>query len=542
MKHLLLLLPLAFVASFAFAQTNFDAYVNTITEKSVETHIYTLASDSMQGRKTADEGQKMAANYIANYFRKNHLDSLDLESYFQPFTLQGYEKNDIDIYYRNKGYNAKKYPKRGFGYGHYFSHEMQLHDTLLFEYVGYGRDVQSENFEDKAILILLDENLGKTYENIKHVAAKTQAKVFIVLFSKMGIWHFNPEKHVLAQQKKAQLVAALPNFSNYSFEEHMGKMNKKVEIFENFMQSEDTIFMAVAFPYEIKYLFNESYKELEKLEKEIAKGKAQRDVQLKNDSLICNINTKKYIVKNYPTENVVAYVEGTDKKDEIIVITAHYDHLGAKKDKIFVGADDNASGTTAVMEMARAFQQAAENGIRPKRSIVFAAVSGEEMGLRGPDYFVRNCPVPIENIVLNVNLDMIGRNNKNQEKYNTTAYFLTNGKHKRKYLRIAKELDKHNPNLELSKHPGFMKKLAWSFSSDHFRFRRRNIPVAVVFTGLHPDYHTPKDTPDKINYPKATQITRLTCQTVWEIANLEKDLKVKVKYPAKQNLIERAMD
>ena len=292
----------------------------------------------------------------------------------------------------------------------------------------------------------------------------------------------------------------------------------------------------------IKYLFHKSYNELEKLEKEIEKGKAERDVQLQNDSLICHINTKKYRVENHPSENVIAYVEGTDKKEEAIVITAHYDHLGVRRDEVYVGADDNASGTTAVMEMARTFQLAAENGIKPKRSILFALVSGEEMGLRGSDYLVRNCPVPLENVVLNVNLDMIGRNNKNKYRYNNTAYFLTNGKNKHKYNRIAKRFDKNNPNIELSKHPGFMKKLAWSFSSDHYRFRRRNIPVVVLFTGLHPDYHTPKDTPDKINYPKATQITRLTAQTIWEIAKLDKELKVEIEYPTKQNLIDRLLD
>lgn len=541
MKHFLLL-PLALIATYSFAQKSFEYYVNTITEKNLETHIYTLAADSMQGRKTGTEGQKMAARYISNFFRSHQLDSVGFNNYYQPFTLQGFEKNDVNIFYKNREYNAKKYPTRSFRYGHYFSHEMQLYDTLVFKYVGYGHDIEQEDLSDKAILILLDKNLGKTYENIKQIASKTKAKVFIVLFSKFGIWSYNPYKKVLAKQNKSQPVAALPNFSDYTFPEYMGKMNKKVQVINDFTKAEDTIFMTVAFPYDIKYLFKESYKELEKLEKEVAKGKARREVVLKNDSLICHINTKNYMVKNIPTENVVAYVEGTDKKDEVIVITAHYDHLGVKNDKIFAGADDNASGSSAVMEMARVFQEAAKNGIRPKRSVLFATVSGEEIGLRGSDYLVKNFPVPLENVVLNVNLDMIGRNNKNQEKYNTTAYFLTNGKHKRKYRRIAIRLDKHNPNLELSKHPGFMKKLAWSFSSDHYRFRRRNIPVAVVFTGLHPDYHTPKDTPDKINYPKATQVTRLTCQTVWNVANLDEDLKVKIKTPKKQNMVDRILD
>jgi hypothetical protein len=541
---LILLLPLIFMATIAFSQSKIEPYVKTITQENLKKHIYTLASDSLEGRKTGQKGQKMAAEYISNFFKSHKLDNMGMENHLQPFELKAYSKNQVSIYFKNNTQNKKKYPNRYLKYGHFFSKEMKLYDTLEFKYIGYGHDLKSENLSDKAILILLDENFGKTYANIKEIAHNTQAKVFIVLFPKLGLWRFNAEKQNISELEKMQPLAALTNdLSGLTFEEYLDKNQKKVQIINQFSTANDAFFTIAASSYDGRYLFKESIKDLVKQEKNVAKGKEERKITLLTDSLICHINAKNYKVESHPTENVLACIEGTEKKEEAIVVTAHYDHIGMKNDKPCVGADDNASGTAAIMEMARVLQLASENGIKPKRSIIFAAVSGEEEGLRGSDFFVRHSPVPIENIALNVNLDMIGRNNNDNEKYNQTVYFLTKGKNKRLYSRIGKKYDKVNLALEISKHPGFMKKLAWSFSSDHYRFRRRNIPVIVVFTGLHPDYHTPRDTPDKINYPKATEITKLTCQTIWEIANFDKEILEKdIQHPDKKNFIDRIMD
>ncbi|PLX24887.1 MAG: hypothetical protein C0599_01670 [Salinivirgaceae bacterium] len=541
---LILLLPLAFIATIAFSQSKIEPFVKTITQENLKKHIYTLASDSLEGRKTGEIGQKKAAKYISTFFQSHNLNDMGMKDYYQPFNLMAYSKNKVNVYFKNNGYNKKKKPIREFKYGHFFSQEMELHDTLEFKYIGYGYDLKTEDLSNKAVLLLLDENFGKTYENIKQIAHNTHAKVFIVLFPKLGIWRFNPEKDNINELNKMQPVAALTNeIYGLTFEEYHSKYQKKVEIISQFSKAEDAFYTIAASTYDARYLFNESIKDLIKLEKQVAKGKAKRNITLLTDSLICNIKVNNFKKENSPTENVLAYIEGTDKKEEAIVVTAHYDHIGKPREKACVGADDNASGTAAVMEMARTLQLAAEQGLKPKRSIIFAAVSGEEEGLRGSDFFVRHSPVPIENIALNVNLDMIGRNNGNKEKYNQTMYLLTKGKNKRKYSKIAKRFDKANPDLKISKHPGLMKKLLWSFSSDHYRFRRRNIPVAVVFTGLHPDYHTPRDTPDKINYPKATEITKLTCQTIWEIANIDKNILEKdIEHPTKQNFIDRIMD
>jgi Zn-dependent M28 family amino/carboxypeptidase len=141
-----------------------------------------------------------------------------------------------------------------------------------------------------------------------------------------------------------------------------------------------------------------------------------------------------------------------------------------------------------------------------------------------------------------MNLDMVGRNRAGEEKYNETVFFLANGKRKRMYKRMVKRNGKLNENLDISFHPGLDKRLIWTFSSDHFRFKRRNIPFITLFTGLHPDYHTSRDTPDKINYPKLTEITRVGVETLWQIANSDKNIQSRLKTPTTKNLIERLMD
>ncbi len=529
--------------SFAFGQSPIEPYIKSITEQNLKNHIYTLASDTMAGRETGKEGQKLAAEYIANYFRNNGLDSLDLQGYFQSYSLLKYNHGKVGIMAKNTGQYSKKITFVGFFGSRLFTHEMNFRDTLHFKYLGYGKNYKNLNLKDTVAILLLDKNLGKTYNHVKKIAAHSKAKFFLIFFPKAGLFRYNPEKHPLTEINKNDRLRALTyKFKDPFLPKHYMKYSNYADSLQSFMQNSDTIVMAFANPWETKRLFGLKYKKLKKLEKKITKGKSARTIKLINDTAICYINTKNYTLDTLKTENVIAYIEGTDKKDEVIIVSAHYDHVGKRGKHIYYGADDNASGTAAIMEMAAAFQKAAKKGVRPKRSIVFVAFSGEEVGLRGSDYFVDNCPVPIKNVVLNINLDMVGRNRENKDKYRQTAYIIANGKHSRFFKRKAKQASHDADSVELSKHPGFKERTTWAFSSDHFRFKRKNIPIACFFTGLHPDYHTTRDTPDKINYTKLTEITRVGYKMLWKVANTDKKLKVKVKHPKRQNFIEKMMD
>ncbi|ALO15926.1 Arginyl aminopeptidase [Salinivirga cyanobacteriivorans] len=531
------------ISSFAFAQSEILPFVNSITKQHLIQHVYTLASDSLEGRNTGKHGQRIAANYIANYFRKNGLDSLNLDGYFQRYTLLKYNYGNVGIMAKNTGKYADKVSYMGFFGTNLFTHEMNFRDTLHFKYLGYGKNYKNLNLKDTVAILLLDDNLGKTYNHVKNIAAHSQGKFFLIFFPKTGLFRYNPEKHPLAEINKNDRLKALTyKFKDPFLPKYYTKYRSYADSLQSFMQNNDTIVMAFANPWETGRLFKMKYKKLQKLEKKVAKGKASRNINLTNDTAICYIKTNKYKLDTLQTENVIGYIEGTDKKDEIIVVSAHYDHVGKRGKHIYFGADDNASGTAAIMEMARAFQKAEEKGIKPRRSLIFVAFSGEEMGLRGSDYFVDHCPVPLENVVLNLNLDMVGRNRENDDKYRQTAYVIANGKHRRFFKRKAKQAGRESDSVIISKHPGFRERTTWAFSSDHFRFKRKNIPIACFFTGLHPDYHTTRDTPDKINYAKLTELTRVGYKMLWEVANTKKKLKVKVKHQNKQNFIEKMMD
>ena len=542
MKRLIFPL-LFFVTLCSYSQSPEKQLENHINIDNLKKHVYTLASDSMAGRETGKLGQKMAAEYISSYFRSQKLDSLGMNSYYQTYNLYNYDQGKAYIKYKTFGKQAEKYPFSSFYGKTLLTHPMKFNDTLSFFYLGYGCQIPNIQLYDKVVVLLLDQSFGKTYEIIKRISKETSARYFVVIFDKSsGIGIFNPNKHTLAQSGIFRIDGLFENFSTKFLEKNSHKYDLSAEHYKTFMQNDDTLMINLAYTNRTVDLFNLSHKELAKKEKTDARNGVKNDITFRNDTAIVFADTKELKKDTIPTENVVAFIEGSDKKNEVIVVSAHYDHIGAYGKKIFYGADDNASGTASIMEMAGALQHLANKGIRPSRSILFVALSGEEIGLRGSDYLVSNCPVPIDSVVLNLNFDMVGRNQDNNEKYNNTVYFLAYGKQRKLFKRITKNIGKKNDALNISFHPGFGNRFMWKFSSDHYRFKRINIPFGCFFTGLHPDYHTPRDTPDKINYEKLTEITKAGVVTLWQIANSKKKMIRNVKFPTKKNLIEKMMD
>ncbi len=213
--------------------------------------------------------------------------------------------------------------------------------------------------------------------------------------------------------------------------------------------------------------------------------------------------------------NVVGLLRGSDPalRETFVVISAHMDHVGAGRpdasgDSIFNGADDNASGTAAVLELAEAF---AAMTPAPARSIVFLAVSGEEKGLLGAAYFADHPPVPIERIVANVNIDMIGRNAPD------SAVII--GQEYSSLGPLAVRTAAAHPELGLHVGPDPWPNERFFFRSDHFHFARREVPALFFFTGVHADYHRPSDHVDKINVEKTARIGRLIFYVVEAVAN-----------------------
>ena len=229
------------------------------------------------------------------------------------------------------------------------------------------------------------------------------------------------------------------------------------------------------------------------------------------------------------SENILAFIEGTEKPEEIIVISAHYDHVGTNNGVIYNGADDDGSGTVAVMEIAEAFQQAKKAGKGPKRSILFLHVTGEEHGLLGSKYYSENPVFDLKNTVANLNIDMIGRSDKENEGKNY-VYVIGSEMLSTELKKINVAANKATQNLELNyKYDDPNDPMRLYYRSDHYNFAKHGIPVAFFFDGIHEDYHQPTDDPEKIDYPLLQKRAQLVFATAWELANRKERIVVDKK-------------
>lgn len=228
------------------------------------------------------------------------------------------------------------------------------------------------------------------------------------------------------------------------------------------------------------------------------------------------------------TQNVVGYIPGSQFPNEYIVISAHLDHIGIdEQGQINNGADDDGSGSVALLELAKAFGLAKQLGYGPKRSIIFLNVTGEEMGLLGSEYFVKNTPITLEKFVCNFNIDMIGRSDKdhkNKEKY---VYLIGSDRLSKQLHEISEATNKANDNLELDytfnreDDPN-----QFYYRSDHYNFAKNGIPVIFYFRGVHPDYHQPGDDVEKIEFEALKKVAQLVFYTCWQVAHLDERIKV----------------
>lgn len=227
------------------------------------------------------------------------------------------------------------------------------------------------------------------------------------------------------------------------------------------------------------------------------------------------------------SENVLAFIKGSEKPDEIIVISAHYDHVGTKDGEIYNGADDDGSGTVAVLEIAQAFKIAKDRGNGPKRSILFLNLTGEEIGLMGAKYYAENPVFPLENTVANLNIDMIGRVDEKYTDNPNYIYLIGADKLSKELHQISENVNATYTNLELDyTYNDESDPNRYYYRSDHYHFAKNNIPVIFYFNGVHEDYHQPTDTPDKINYKLLAKRAQLVFYTAWELANRPERIKV----------------
>ncbi len=227
------------------------------------------------------------------------------------------------------------------------------------------------------------------------------------------------------------------------------------------------------------------------------------------------------------SENVLAYIKGTEKPDELLIISAHLDHIGIEDGKIFNGADDNGTGTVALLGIAEAFKKAKKEGNGPKRSILFLHVTGEEKGLYGSRYYAENPVFELKNTIANINVDMIGRSDTIHKKNKNYVYVIGADRLSTGLDSAVIKANKNLTNFKLDyKYNDRNDPERIYYRSDHYNFAKNGVPAVFFFSGIHEDYHKHTDTADKINYDLLTIRSKLIFYTAWELVNKKERIKV----------------
>jgi hypothetical protein len=227
------------------------------------------------------------------------------------------------------------------------------------------------------------------------------------------------------------------------------------------------------------------------------------------------------------SSDVIGVLPGTDKKDEYVFVTGHYDHLGKRDSVIYYGADDDGSGTTSVLQIATAFANAKKAGYGPRRTMVFMTVSGEEKGLLGSEFYTDHHLFPMNKTSVDLNIDMVGRIDPGY-KGDSMNYVYTIGEDKLSsdLFPIQDSVNKKYLNMELDRRfndPNDRNR--FYYRSDHYNFAKNGVPVIFYFNGVHKDYHRPTDTVDKINFDLMAKRVKLVYYTAWAMANRDEMLK-----------------
>lgn len=492
-------------------------YAETITVKDLRKRLEIIASDDFEGRETGQPGQKKAANYIKERFQEFGYQPIEkLGGYFQPFTLQLTYPDTVRLVV---GKDSLKFLKDMYYFPGFGDMLIETEDLL---YLGFGID--SEKYSDykdtkvagRVVMISGGEPTDK--KRISWVNGTKEKSDWTVDWTK---------KIELAQAKGVKALLIIDdNFA--SSVSQFGRYIKRpdLKLSDAPVEANGIPLIFISSKMANRILKGAGIKGgHEKLEKKISRKGVPFNKEL-NVPVTIDVNKNR---EELTSENVLAYLEGTEKPDELVVVTSHYDHLGKKGDEIFNGADDDGSGTSSVLEMAEAFALAKKEGHGPKRSMLFMTVSGEEKGLLGSEFYTDNPVFPLKNTVANLNIDMIGRIDENHAPDSNYVYIIGSDKLSTELHALSENVNTTYSGIEFDyTYNDVNDPNRFYYRSDHYNFAKNNIPVIFYFTGVHEDYHQPTDTVDKIMFQKMEKIARLIFHTAWEIANRDERLKVNV--------------
>ncbi len=503
-----------FSCTVVFAQDSIGLkYSNYIQPEIIKKHLAVLASDSLEGRETAQPGMVKAANYVAEQFKSIGIPPINNGSYFQEFPLLLQTASSIKVKLADKEYVAGE---------DYFT----VDGPPSFEYnsneiifVGYGivdsasgwNDYASIDVTGKSVLIFDGEPTDKNGNSLISKSKESSS------------WKNDRRKKInIATKKKAGAIFLVNQDFKQNFERMMKRNPSGRMLLDDGSSDKNTPVIYLSPAIGEKWLSKVGYSN-SAYSKKISKKKNPIGGSF-NEALTITGATQKTSCRN-----VLGFVEGTSIQEEVVIITAHLDHLGKYDGEIYYGADDDGSGCASLINMAEALMKAKNDGNAPKRSILFMTFSAEEKGLYGSEYYTNNPIFPLKNTVANLNIDMIGRLDTIQRNTTEYTYIIGSNKLSTGLHEVNEAANKFCCNLELDyKYNDPSDRLKLYYRSDHYNFAKNNIPVIFYFTGIHPDYHKPTDTIDKIDFDKTAKIAKLVFNTAWELANRHERIVVDV--------------
>jgi len=522
MKFSFIILWLLICSMPVYTQTLQDPgekYAGTITAAELKTHLSVIASDYYEGRETGTRGLVRAAEYISDQFAKSGIPPLvQTGSYYKEYPL-------IEFGWESAMISDKKntYAFLTDFYGYASSNNSTELNTSSIVFLGYGiddslySDYTNVNVEGKVVLVAG----GEPVVNGLSIITKNET---------MSDWSTDWRKKVTAATKhKAACI--------FIIDPAFGKVTTNpqwIKFLEGKLLRLKSEYKPAAYCSNFYISKATADKMLGKKKKLAEKTLNDINQNGKPENFSISSNLAFHIVKTERAvyaDNVLGYVEGSDLANEVVVVSAHYDHLGKDADTVYNGADDDGSGTVSLIEMAEAMMQAKADGAGPRRSVLFIAFSGEEKGLLGSKAYVEDPVFKLENTVADLNIDMIGRVDDFHETDSNYIYIIGSNFLSTALHTINEAAAKTYTDLHLDyKYNSTTDPNRYYYRSDHYNFAKNNIPVIFYFSGSHADYHQPTDDVDKINFSLMEKRARLVFHTLWILAN--QDTRIVVDVPA----------
>lgn len=495
-KHSLFGLLIAYlllcIPAPTFGQENPSKYlVQSISKSALQSHVKYLSSDELMGRENGKKGQKLAAVYIMQQFKKAGIKPI-LGTYFQdvPFVEVNPEKikfkiNDHELQFIKD-----------------FEHHKNFDNISISKaktvFVSYGRTKDLKKANDK---YNLDNKVvfmvgGSDVESIFSINKRVQE----------------------AQEKGASAVVIIDDAGGFASDSTY-LLEREQSLKKEFSHSIPVLFIGEHFA---DSLFKAEDFDFQKWSRKKLKKRKVRNLKatIEIDVKIVNRTQK--------GENVMAFIPGNERKSEIVILLAHYDHLGKKGNLIFNGADDNATGTAALIEIAKTLNLSQSKGNGFSRSVLVVLTTGEEHGLLGSRQYVKDPLFSLDQTFAVINVDMIGRTDEKHQNNPNYVYLIGSDFISPVLKNICESQSKGSTKIKLDytynskKHPQ-----RFYYRSDHYPFAKRNIPCAFYFSGTHKDYHESTDTFEKVDFKKVHLLTKLIFKTAWALLNTKQPLLAK---------------